>query len=97
MDLKEGLQNAKYLNQIATEPRNKKPSTKNIAVTGLMNNDDEVTTETETKGLTWKHDLQNCDFISDNYCVSDVILVYTCIKLLGLWAQNNKQQETTFV
>ena len=51
LKLKEGLQNARYLNQNATEPRNKKPSTKNIAVTDLVNNDDEVTAKTETKEL----------------------------------------------
>ena len=58
LDLKEGLQNARYLNQNATEPRNKKPSTKNTAVTDLVNTDVKVTAETETKGLTRKHDLQ---------------------------------------
>ena len=49
--LKEGLQNVRYLNQNATEPKNKKPSTKNTADTDLVNTDVEVTAETKPKGL----------------------------------------------
>ena len=93
MDLKEGLQNTRYLNQNATETRNKKPSTKNIAVTDLINTDDEVTAETETRELAREQDLQNCDFISDNYFLSDVKLVYTCIKLVyGHKITGNRKQ-----
>ena len=61
-------------------------------VADMVNIDDKDRTIREFKGLVRKQESQNCDIISDFYCLSDNKLVYTCMKLLSQCTHNNKEK-----